>query len=133
MCFIAGVASLLGAAGCGGSGVVIPHPTGNFSNASFNGSYVYQIHGFLADGNNSPYREAGVITADGAGNITAGIDAFSSTALTAGPIQSSTPVTGTYAIASDGTGQIVLRATGLGSIATVSQISLAVTLASASK
>jgi hypothetical protein len=132
--FLAGVVSLAVAVGCGGgAGVILPQPTGNYSNGSFKGSYVYEIHGFLGDQNNSPYREAGVITADGAGNITAGIDAFSSTALTAGPIQSSTPVTGTYAIASDGTGQIVLRATGLGSIATVSQISLAVTLASASK
>ncbi|PYV52054.1 MAG: hypothetical protein DMG92_02095 [Acidobacteria bacterium] len=132
MCFIAGVASLLGAAGCGGSGVVIPHPTGNFSNASFNGSYVYQIHGFLADGNNSPYREAGVITADGAGHITDGIDAFSSSALTAGPLQSSASVTGTYTVANDGTGQILLGSTGLGTVAGVTQISLALTLQSTS-
>ena len=73
--FLAGVASLMAAVGCGGGGVVIPHPTGNYSNASFKGSYVYEIHGFLGDANNSPYREAGVITADGSGNITAGTDA----------------------------------------------------------
>jgi hypothetical protein len=133
LCFIAGVASLLSAAGCGGGAVIIPHQTGTYSNASFKGSYVYQLHGFLADANNSPYREAGVITADGAGNITGGIDAFSSKALTAGPIQSSASVTGTYTIANDGTGQILLGATGLGTFAGASQITLAITLASTSK
>jgi hypothetical protein len=125
---LAGVASLMAAVGCGGSGVVIPHPTGNYSNASFKGSYVYEIHGFLGDANNSPYRETGVITADGSGNITAGTDAFRSTAVSGAPLQSA--VTGTYTIASDGTGQILLNSTALGS---GSQISLAVTLASTSK
>jgi len=126
--FLAGVASLMAAVGCGGSGVVIPHPTGNYSNASFKGSYVYEIHGILADANDSPYRETGVITADGSGNITGGTDAFRSTAVSGTPIQSA--VNGTYTIASDGTGQILLNSTALGS---GSQISLAVTLASTSK
>jgi hypothetical protein len=116
---------LLGAVSCGGGKVIIPHPTGSFSNASFKGSYVYQVHGFLAD--NSPYRETGIITADGAGNITGGIDAFASSVFTGAPIQS-TSVTGTYAIANDGTGQILLNSTGL-----ALQISLAVTLASTSQ
>lgn len=130
--FLAGVASLIGAVGCGGGGVVLPHPTGNFSNASFKGSYVYQIHGFLADANNDPYREAGVITADGAGHITAGDDAFASSLSGAGLTQSTT-VTGTYTIASDGTGRIFLNSTGLETAAGSSQITLAVTLASTSK
>jgi hypothetical protein len=112
--------------------VIIPHQTGNYSNASFKGSYVYEIHGFLADANNSPYRETGVITADGAGHITAGTDAFTSSAFPGGPTQS-TSVTGTYAIASDGTGQILLSPTGLGTAAGAPQISLAITLASISK
>lgn len=132
LCLLAGVASLIGAVGCGGGGVVLPHPTGNFSNASFKGSYVYQIHGFLADGNNDPYREAGVITADGAGHITAGDDAFASSLSGAGLTQSTT-VTGTYTIAGDGTGQIFLSSTGLGTAAGFPQIVLAVTLASTSK
>ncbi|MCU1270641.1 MAG: hypothetical protein JWN74_1935 [Acidobacteriaceae bacterium] len=132
LCFLAGVASLIGAAGCGGgSGVVIPHPTGNFSNASFQGSYVYQIHGFLADANNSPYRETGVIIADGAGHIVSGEDAFTSSLSAA--VTQSTSVTGTYTIASDGTGQILLSSTGLGTAAGAPQISLAITLASTSK
>lgn len=128
--FLAGIACLVGAAGCGGSGVVIPHPTGNYSNASFKGSYVYAINGVLVD--NSPYSEAGVIVADGNGHITGGIDGFAGTN-TGGALQSSAAVTGTYTIANDGTGQILLGATGLGTVAGVSQISLAVTLASTSQ
>jgi hypothetical protein len=128
---LAGVASLALAGGCGGgTKVVIPHPTGNYSNASFKGSYVYEIHGILS--NNNPYREAGVITADGNGNIIGGIDGFASTN-TGGVLESSASVTGTYSIASDGTGQILLGSTGLGTFESVSQIGLAVTLASTTK
>ena len=127
---LAGVASLAVAVGCGGSGVVLPHPTGNYSNASFKGSYVYEMRGILFDG--TPYREAGVITADGNGNITGGIDGFANPN-NSGAIQSSASVTGTYTIANDGTGQILLGSTGLGTLAGVSQISLAVTLASTSQ
>jgi hypothetical protein len=87
---------------------------------------VYEIHGVLVDG--TPYREAGVITADGNGKITGGIDGFANPN-TAGAVQSSASVTGTYTIANDGTGQILLGSTGLGALAGVSQISLAVTLA----
>ena len=128
--FLAGVAWLAFAVGCGGAGVVIPHTTGNYSNGSFKGSYVYELHGILS--NNNPYREAGVIIADGNGNITGGIDGFASTN-TGGALQSSASVTGTYTIANDGTGQILLGATGLGTVAGVSQISLVVTLASTTK
>jgi hypothetical protein len=128
--FVAGLASLTFAVGCGGGKVVIPHPTGNFSNASFKGSYVYEIHGIFVD--NTPYREAGVITADGNGKITGGIDGFANPN-TGGTIQSSAPVTGTYIIANDGTGQILIGSTGLGTLANVPQISLAVTLVSTSQ
>lgn len=129
--FLAGVASLALAVGCGGAGVVIPHTTGNFSNASFKGSYVYEIRGVLStDG--SPYREAGVITADGNGNVTGGIDGFANPN-TGGAVQSSASVTGTYTISNDGTGQVLLGSTGLGTLEGVSQISLAVTLASTSQ
>jgi hypothetical protein len=130
LCSLAGVASLVAATGCGGGGVVLPHQTGNYTNASFKGSYVYEIRGILVD--DTPYREAGVITADGNGSITGGIDGFANTN-TGGAVQSSASVAGTYTIASDGTGQILLGSTGLGAVAGVSQISLAVTLASATK
>lgn len=130
--FIAGVASLIGAAGCGGGGpVIIPHQTGNYSNASFKGSYVFQIHGFVSATGN-PYREVGVITADGNGNITAGVD-NANTVGSGGALQNSASITGSYTIASDGTGDIVLNSTALGTIFQGSQITFAVTLASTSK
>ena len=98
-------------------------PKGNFSNASLNGQYVYQIEGF--DFRNSttgvPYREAGVFTANGSGGITSVTDDFSegSTVLT-------TNSTGTYAISNDGTGSLSFN-NALGTI------NLAVTVVSASK
>ena len=128
--FLAAVASLAVSVGCGGAGVVIPHTTGNYSNASFKGSYVYQMRGVLVDG--TPYREAGVITADGNGNITGGIDGFANPN-SGGATQSSASVTGTYTIANDGTGQMLIGSTGLGTVAGVPQISLAVTLVSTSQ
>ena len=129
----AGLASLLTVVGCGGNGNVIPHTSGNYSNASFKGSYVFQIHGFIPQTNNAvgfAYREVGVITADGNGNITAGTDDLSYVG--AGRvIPSSANITGTYSIANDGTGQIFLSSTSLGSLFSA-QIQLAVTLTSTS-
>ena len=54
-------------------------PKGNFSKASLNGQYVYQIEGFdfSTNLNGVPYREAGVFTANGNGNITSATDDFS--------------------------------------------------------
>jgi hypothetical protein len=130
VCFFAGLASLIAAIGCGGSSVVA-HQTGNYTNASFKGSYVLQIHGFLAT-NGNPYREVGVITADGNGNITGGIDTVSTIGLGA-PTQS-TSVSGTYSVGSDGTGQILLNSSALGVLlgASNGQVTLAITLASSS-
>lgn len=127
--FGVGLISLFSAVGCGtGGSVNLPHPTGNFSNASLNGSYVYEIHGTsLATG--LPYREMGVFTADGAGNVTAGIDDFAG-GITSG---SSSTVTGSYTIASDGTGFVALGPTQLGNISSSNQITFAVTIVSASR
>ena len=123
--FPAGILSLLTLAGCGSNnGTLTLHPTGNYSAASLKGSYVYQIHGTTVSG---PYREAGVFTADGAGNITSGSDDFD-----AGAISPSNP-TGTYQVNNDGTGFITLNSTGLGQNNGVSQITLAITLVSSSK
>ena len=106
------------AVGCGtGGGVILPPTGGNFSNASLKGSYVYEIHGF--DANFNPYRQIGVFTADGNGNITGGTDDSSVGA-------SGTQVTGTYTVAKDGTGFILVN-TSLG------QLNFAITLASASE
>ena len=115
---LAGALILLsGTVACGtGGGVTLPNPQGNFSSASLNGSYVYEIHGFDTAGN--PYRQVGVFTADGNGNITAGSDDSSFAAVGAS-------VTGTYKIGKDGTGQIGIN-TSLG------PITLAVTLVNTS-
>jgi len=122
----AGLLFLLTLTGCGSNNgtTLTLHPTGNYSVASLRGSYVYQIHGTTVSG---PYRELGVFTADGAGNITSGSDDFD-----AGAISSSNP-TGSYQVSSDGTGFIALNSTGLGQNNGVSQITLAITLVSSSK
>jgi hypothetical protein len=112
--------SLAGTVGCGssnGGGIVIPSPSGNFSNASLSGSYVYEVHGFDTAGN--PYRQIGVFTADGNGHITGGSDDSTVSS-------SATQVTGSYTISKDGTGFIGVN-TSLG------QVSWAVTLVSSSK
>jgi hypothetical protein len=106
------------ACGSGAGSIVLPNPSEViYSNASLKGSYVYQVHGF--DTNFSPYRQVGVFTADGNGNITGGSDDSSVNA-------TGTAVTGNYSVAPDGTGFINLN-TSLG------QISWAITLSSTSK
>jgi hypothetical protein len=131
LCFGLGTFSLSLAVGCGNGGrLILPHTTGNYSVSSLSGSYVYEIHGFLAD--NEPYREIGVFTADGAGNITGGSDIFASS-LSGGAITNSSSVTGSYSVGNDGTGTITLNSTGLGAFAQSRQINLALTLASTSK
>lgn len=121
--FVSGL--LIAAVGCGtGGGFVLINPTGNFSNASLKGSYAYVIRGGFPDssGNNIPYREVGVFTADGAGNIgktTPGSDDANGSTTAA-------PVTGTYKIAGDGTGSIAMTSQ-------FGPINLAVTLVSSSK
>jgi hypothetical protein len=103
--------------GCGtGGSTSFLNNTENFSNASLKGSYVYQIRG----GDFSPYREVGVFTADGAGNISGGSDDTSFTATA--PVA----VTGSYQIALDGTGSIVMTSQ-------FGTINLAVTMVSNSK
>ncbi len=110
---------------CGSSNGIVTGfiPKGNFSKASLNGQYVYQIEGF--DFRNSttgvPYREAGVFTANGSGGITSATDDFSE-----GGTVLTTTSTGSYAISKDGTGSLSFN-NALGTI------NLAVTLVSASK
>src|SRR6266700_7562958 len=110
------------AVGCGSGGSVnLTHTTGNYSNASLTGTYVYEIRGALP-ANGFPYREVGAFSADGAGHITAGSDDSS---LNAGSV----PITytGSYSVGSDGTGAITFSNTALG------QITLALTLVSTSQ
>jgi hypothetical protein len=124
-----GILSLLAAIGCGsGNSIVVPNSTGNFSNASLNGQYVYEVHGSLVSG--QPYREFGVFTADGAGHITSGTDDFTTTN-SGGVLTNST--TGSYTVAKDGTGFISLGPTVLSTSVNASQVTFAITLVSSSK
>ncbi|HEY4052642.1 MAG TPA: hypothetical protein VGL74_02800 [Terriglobales bacterium] len=119
LCFTAGGISLSALVGCGGgSSTQFINNTESFSNANLKGSYVYQLHG----GNAltlGPYRETGVFTADGAGNITGGSDDISQSATGAS-------VTGSYQISLDGTGSMTIT----GELGT---INLAITMVSNSK
>ena len=120
LCFSAGGFALVAAVGCGtGGSTAFLNNTENFSAASLKGSYVYQLRG--ADALSfSPYREVGVFTADGAGKITGGSDDTSFTA------NAPATVTGSYQIASDGTGSITMTSQ-------LGTINLAVTMVSSSK
>ncbi len=100
---------------------MLQHPTGNYSNASLQGSYVYEIRGG-ASSNLSPYRQVGVFSADGSGNLGKPAPGSDDSSVSA----SGSQVTGIYQISSDGTGFITMT-TSLG------QITLAVTMVSHSK
>ncbi len=121
-----GLGLLLVCAGCGSNNGGVPGfiPKGNFSNASLNGQYVYQIEGFDFRVPNSvvPYREAGVFTANGNGLITHATDDLSE-----GTGVATTVSTGSYTIGNDGTGTLSFSNALLGTI------TLEVTLVSASK
>lgn len=124
-----GLLWLTAAVGCGaGSGNTFPPTTGNFSVANLNGQYVYEIHGQYLSGNVvRPYREYGVFTADGAGNITGGTDDF--TSATTGGVQSNA-ITGSYQVFSDGTGFISIGPTSLATSLGLNQVTFAITMIS---
>src|SRR5207245_1392728 len=120
-----GLVSLLSCLGCGSSNRVNNFvPKGNFSTASLNGQYVYQITGidFFLNPLGASYSEAGMFMADGKGTILSGTDDFSEGS--SGVATNS--ITGSYSIANDGTGRITLSAAA-------GSINLAVTMVSSSK
>jgi hypothetical protein len=91
---------------CGGSGSVPtpPPPTGSFSNSSLNGQYAFSMSG--ADGvTGSFFARVGSFTADGHGNITAGIEDVNT--VLNGP-QTLAFTSSTYSIQADGRGIINL-------------------------
>jgi hypothetical protein len=82
--------------------------TGPFSNASVSGPFAFTIAGadIISLG---PFAAGGVLTSDGAGNITSGVEDFND----AGTVTSNVGLTGTYTIASNGRGTLTI-ATGAG-------------------
>lgn len=97
------------------SGVGCAGNTASFSNASLpSGSqWTFELSGWQANSTNSsgvsPYREAGVFTVDGNGNITTATDDFYQQGLggTSG-YTATTGITGTYSITANGTGSVTL-------------------------
>jgi hypothetical protein len=78
--------------------------TGPFSNASVSGPFAFTIAGAdLLNGN--PFAAGGVLTSDGAGNVTSGIEDFND----GGSVATTVPLTGTYAMAPNGRGTLTLN------------------------
>lgn len=76
------------------------------SNTSVSGPFAFTIAG--ADLlNGTPFAAGGVLTSDGAGNITAGIEDFND----GGSITTAVPFTGTYSMAANGRGTMTLNTT----------------------
>lgn len=100
------------AVGCSNSTSTIPSqqgqngPSGPFSNSSLKGNYTYLLGGnyFNSTSTNGPYERGGVFVADGNGNVTSGVDDIAQ-----GGSLSSNKLTGSYAIAGDGTGLMTLN------------------------
>ena len=94
--------------GCsGGPPLVVPPPTGGFNNGSLKGQYAFSLTG--TQGQNGGYAASiGSFTADGAGNITAGlIDILN---LSSGQPASLISLTGgAYSIQANGRGTITLQ------------------------
>jgi hypothetical protein len=106
---LAAMTSVLLMVGCGSSGnPIIPPLGGGFSKASLKGQYVIAQTGIgleqVSVGNGiAPFSETIVFTADGNGNLSATVDDFDQVG---GPFTLTSPVAGTYSIASDGTGSM---------------------------
>jgi len=123
---IVGVSLLGFAVGCGGSSGPSVPITGNFSNSSLKGSYVYNLYGLNTNGQ---YSEAGVFTADGNGNITSGVDDLNQLGTNAG-FSPGLPITGRYTIGKDGNGTILFTLT---SLPTPNTFQVSITMVSASQ
>src|SRR5437899_1803489 len=80
--------------GCGSTNSMAPPPTGNFSNASLNGSYAFTLSGTNAGG---PFAVAGQFQANGAGTITGGTEDINSPG-TVGVLTNQPITSGTYAV-----------------------------------
>lgn len=76
------------------------------SNASVSGPFAFTVAGAdLLNGN--PFAAGGVLTSDGAGNVTSGIEDFND----GGSIATNVSLTGTYAVAANGRGTLTLNTT----------------------
>jgi hypothetical protein len=108
---------------CGGgeSNITPPPPTGGFSAASLKGQYAFSMSGAVSGGcqadfnSGAPISRVGSFTADGNGNITAGLEDVVD--LGSGQPASIVSFTGgSYQIQANGRGIIVLQAAGGGGL-----------------
>ena len=102
--FVVGCGLLLFTAGCGNGNGGLIQSGGTFSAASLNGRYTFQVSGIDLVGF---FQEAGTFVADGNQNITSGSDD-----LMRGGALSTSSISGTYQVFSDGTGFINLNSSG---------------------
>jgi len=102
---LAVMASVVWIVGCGSSGLI--HSLGGgFSKSSLKGQYVISQTGIgvnQAGTDVNPFSETIVFTADGSGNVTVTVDDFDQVG---GPFNLKSSETGTYSVASDGTGSL---------------------------
>jgi hypothetical protein len=80
------------------------------NNALLAGTYVFLASGYANAGGSAYF--AGILTADGAGNITAGVGDFNSLSTSVSDVS----LTGTYSLNSDNRGKITLAAGALGTV-----------------
>jgi len=92
--------------GCGnGTAKVVAPPSGGFDKTNFSGTYVFSITG--GDVNFGFLAIAGVVTADGNGNITSGTLDINDSNFS-GPVIANPITGGSYTVSVDGRGQAVL-------------------------
>jgi hypothetical protein len=84
--------------------------TAGANNALLAGTYVFLASGYANAGGSAYF--AGILTADGAGNITAGVGDFNSLSTSVSDVS----LTGTYSLNSDNRGKITLAAGALGTV-----------------
>jgi len=100
--------------GCGGGPPITPPtPAGNFSNASLKGQYAFLMNGL--DTNGAYLARIGSFTADGAGNVTAGLEDLLALG-TGGPPKLVSFTSGNYQIEPNGGGLIVLQSSTTGTL-----------------
>jgi hypothetical protein len=103
---LAAMIGILLAAGCGSGSGIIRSLGGGFTKASLNGQYVIAQTGIgvnQAGTSADPFSETIVFTADGNGKLNVTVDDFNQDGV---PLTPTLPLTGTYSIASDGTGSL---------------------------
>lgn len=109
-------AAALWAAACNGGGgptIQPPPPTGNFTNASLNGTYAFVTTGeVLANGVTALFSRTGSFAADGRGNISSGVEDVVNSS--GGASIASSITGGNYSINPDGRGTLTLNVASAG-------------------